>query len=363
LKGAQERAWLERIEDELDNLRAAVTWSLASGDTRSACRCVCALGLNGLRIEPVVAAWADSIVACEGADRDAEYPAVLAVAAWARMGEGRSDEATRLCEAALEHLAHTEAPAAVVCRVMESVAGIEPQVGQNPTAHAQQWLRAAQDASDEYETALARNIVAIGQYMAGDRGALATAEDSLRAARRCGSPTAIAYCCFTTAMVCSERDPDRALSLLDESQRSGEAAANTFALITTSAVRAGLLSQAGDHHAAAAAGLDAARDAFRYSRREQQANALFLISASLAAQRSHEPAAVIRGWVHSVLGSVDSISNVALTDDAAEALARLPANLGDERYITLHAQGGAMSAEEILEYAHHQINRTNASRT
>ena len=159
LKGADERTWLERIEDELDNLRAAVTWSLASGDTHSACTCVCALGLNGLRIEPVVAAWADSIMECDGARRDAEYPVALTVAAWARMGEGHADEATRLCEATLERLNQMQPPPLVVCRVMCTIAGIDPQVGRNPTAHAQEWLRVAQAAGDKYETACAHNIL------------------------------------------------------------------------------------------------------------------------------------------------------------------------------------------------------------
>jgi predicted ATPase/class 3 adenylate cyclase len=363
LKGPTERAWLERVEDELDNLRAAVTWSLASDDIHSACVCVSALGLNGLRIEPVVASWADSIVACEAADRDAEYPAALAVLAWAKMGEGRADEATQLCEDALKRLAQTDPPPLVVCRVLETIGGIDPQVGRNPTTHAQQWLRATQAADDDYEAAVALNITAVGQYMAGEDAALATAEESLAHARWCGSPSAIAYCCFTTAMVCSETDPARALDLLDESQRAAEAAANTFALIAATAVRTTLLSRAGEHQAAAAASLAVAREAFRYGRREQQATGLIGLAVSLAAQSQAEPAAVVLGWAESLLGPVDTIvGGFNRDDDPWQALVRLPEDLGDN-YASRHAQGAAMTAEEILEYAHDQINDAMVSPT
>jgi predicted ATPase/class 3 adenylate cyclase len=360
LKGPDERAWLERVESEFDNLRAAVTWSLASGDVHAACACVSALGLSGLRIEPVIAAWADSIVACDAAADDVEYPAVLAVAAWARMGEGHADEAIGLCEAALERLNQIPAPPLVVCRVLESLGGIEPQVGRNPTAHARQWLRVAQAASDDYEAALALNLIAIGQYMAGEHAALTSAEESLAHARQCGSPTAIAYCCFTTAMVCADAHPDRALNLLDESQRAAEAAANTFALIVATTVRSTLLSRAGEHQAAAAAFLAVAREAFQYGRREQQATSLVGVAGSLAAQRQGEPAAaVVLGWVESLLGALHEIVGFTHHDGPWPALLRLPEDLGDD-YASLHDQGAAMTAEEILEYAHDQIRLTNA---
>jgi len=196
--------------------------------------------------------------------------------------------------------------------------------------------------------------------MAGEQAALATAEESLARARQCGSPTAIAYCCFTTAMLCEEQDPGHALSLLDESQRSGEAAANTFAVITASMVRSRLLARAGDYGTAAAVSLEVAREAFRYGRREQQANALFFVAASLSAQRHHEPAAVVLGWMQSVLGPGDSVANMSLSDVALGALARLPEHLGDARYASLYAEGAVMTAEQILEYAHEQTEHSPA---
>jgi predicted ATPase len=351
LKGPDERAWLGRLEDELDNLGAAVTWSLASGNTHYASACVAALSLLGVRIEPAVSSWASNILACEDARNDREYPVVLAFAGWVRLGEGRAEDATGLYELALARIKDPDAPASVVCRVL-AVSGMEPSLGQNPAVHAQQMLRAAKAADDDYEAAVALNLLAVGRYMAGESAALTTAEESLRTARRCGSPTAIAYCCFTTAMICAAADPARAISLLDDAEHAGDIAANTFAVITASTVRSGLLSLAGEHRAAAAALLDSARQAFRYGRREQQATSLFGVAAALAVLGYPEPAAVTLGWAQSVLVSHDPLGDFNLTEDLTAALADLPDTLGDDRYASLRAQGAAMTAEQILEYAH-----------
>jgi predicted ATPase len=359
LKGPQERAWLARIEDELDNLRATVIWSLTSGNTHLACACVGALGLQGLRIEPAVSAWADSVVECDAAQGDVAYPVALAVAGYAKMAEGRIDDVFWLCSAALAHLEITPAPPTVTCRVMSCVAATEPVRGTNPIEHARQWAQAAEAASDDYEAALALNLLAVGQNMAGDPAAHDTAERSLRLARQCGSPSAIAYCLFTTAMVDAPTDPARALSLLDESLRSAEAAANTFAAFTAAGIRNALLIQSGQYDAAARAYLDAAQRASVYERLDQQIPMLFQLAACLAAQRRPEPAAVIVGWARSFVGSVPLIAG-ALYTESNQWIEDLPEVLGADRYATLYARGAAMNGTEILDYAHRETTTGHA---
>jgi hypothetical protein len=350
LKGPTERAWLGRVEDELDNLRAAVMWSLASGDTHLACTCVRGLGLQGLRIEPVVSAWAESITECAAAQDDSAYPVALAVAGYAKMGEGRPDDATRMFNAALARLETTPAPPAIECRVLSCVAAMEPVLGRNPEVFAQRWVRAAQAAGDDYETAIALNMLAVGQNMDGDPAAHDTAEECLRLARACGSPSAIAYCLFTTAMVDAPVDPVRALDLLDMSLRSAEAAANTFAAITAMGIRNALLFQSGQYEAAARAYLDATQRAFQYGRRDQQIPMLYMLAACLAAQGSPEPAAVIDGWIRSIVGS-GGVSTGALYTEPLQLIDRLPEALGADRCTTLRVSGAAMTAAQILDYA------------
>jgi predicted ATPase/class 3 adenylate cyclase len=350
LKGAQERIWLGRVDHELDNLRAAVMWSLASGDTHLACGCVRALGLQGLRIEPAVSSWAEDIVECAAAHDDPAYPVAIGVSGWALMGEGRRDEAAVRLDDAVSRL-DASTPDDVACRVLSCASGMSVFFGRSPATLAARWVHAADAAQDDYERALARNMLAVGYDYANDRtAAVATAEECLRLARKCASPSAIAYCCFTTAMVYAEDDPARALELLDESQRSAEAGANHYAYITAAGIRNALLYRSGNYEAAARAYLDAALQAYDYGRREQEANMLAALAASLEANGIVEPAAVIIGWVLSI-ARIPDVTGSALFNVFGERLLRL----ADDQYASPHARGAAMSAAEILDYARRQI--------
>jgi predicted ATPase len=355
LKGPDERAWLERVEEEADNLRAAVTWSLASADTKAAAACVYALGLHGLRIDPMVATWADAVIASGLAAHEPAYPAVLAVAAWARFGEGRTEEATRLSEVALAQLDRLETPPLVVCQVLTGVTGIEMQLGENPTGHARTMLRAATEARDDYETARALLVLANAQYMTGDAGALDTAEESVRVAYRCGSPTDISFCLFNLAMICADTTPDRALELLEESRSQALAAGNTYAEITVSGMFGSLLIRADDHLAAAATLFESANHALRSGRHEQEANLLSGVAVSLASLGRHEPAAVVLGWVQAVLGVRELNLYIQVSTDGAITLSELPARLGQERYDSLWTQGADMNPRDILDYVREHL--------
>jgi predicted ATPase len=73
LKGPDEHDWLVRVETELDNLRAAVTWSLESEDAEAALNIISALALQGLRIEGSVSSWATMAVSSEEAARHGPF--------------------------------------------------------------------------------------------------------------------------------------------------------------------------------------------------------------------------------------------------------------------------------------------------
>ena len=74
LKGPNEHSWLVRVETELDNLRAAVTWSVESEDADAALTIISALALQGLHIEPSVSSWAATAASSVGATRHPHYP-------------------------------------------------------------------------------------------------------------------------------------------------------------------------------------------------------------------------------------------------------------------------------------------------
>jgi hypothetical protein len=228
--------------------------------------------------------------------------------------------------------------------------------GRDPTEAALQWLRAAEAAHDDYETALALNILSVGQSMGGDPAALGTAEESLRIARMCGSPTAIAYCLFTTAILLGPTDPSRALEKIDDSQRNAAEAGNAFAAIVAEGVRNGLLIQSGQYEAAARGYLEAAQRAFQYGRRDHVGPMVFMLAACLIASGTPEPGAVIAGWIDSLIGTAEPPAVGDLYAEPGKWIAQLPETLGAERYAVLHESGATMTAEEILEFARAQVD-------
>ena len=359
LKGPAERSWIERVERELDNLRAAVAWALETGRSDLALATLASLGLQGLRIEPAVGSWADSIVSSPAVQSDHRYPAALAFLAWVRLRDGRSDDARRLAHDATVLLDIDHADPLVICRVMAAVTAVEMTLGLNPSQQAQTWLVNARSAGDLYEEALAGVMVGAGKQLAGESDFLETVEEALRVARLTENPSAIAYCLHFLALSLSDQEPARALSLIDEARLFAEAALNTLALVLVDATRSALLSKTGAHRAAAGAFLDSARRAFRDGHLDQQAMSLWGVAGSLAAAHRAEPAAVLKGWVESVLGGQDSVRNLNLYGDAVQALADLPRELGEQRFASLLRDGAGLRDEAVLQYADEHIRRVD----
>jgi hypothetical protein len=269
------------------------------------------------------------------------------------MGRGHVDEALELCNAACDLLDQTSEQALIACRVLSSVAGIEAATGHNPAVPALTYFEAASLEGDDYELSCALNLMSVGQFMPRDPAAIATADESVRAARASGSPTVISYSLFTAAMINADSDLDRAVTLVEESQRCAELAANPYALMVSTGIRTSLLFRAG-HYADAASGyVEFAREARRYGRYEQQGVSLMGLTISLAALGNYEPGAVLTGWAETSLVDMHAgISNWGT--EAHQFFQTIAASLDADRYAELRAQGAAMSAEEILAYAEQQ---------
>jgi hypothetical protein len=361
LKGGRERSWLERLEEELDNLRAAVMWSLDGDDPSPALTIVSAVAFHGVRIEAVLGTWASAVIGSTAAKNDSRYPVALAYRAHVESREGNSEEAGRLGREAVALIDHSPPAAAASCRVLSLTSAVDASQGRNPGTRARQWVATARQSGDAYEEALALSMVAVAQMIDGE-SATAIAEEALARARSTASPSAIAFCSFTTAVSLLDHNPDRAAALLEDALRQADAAANEYAYLVSHGARSSLLSRAGAHHEAAQAFADSARHAFSYGDRAQQATQIWHVAGSLAAMGESEPAAVLMGWAELVLaaseddagegGGPGGLVNFGLLGAAAiAALAELPAELDADRYTSLAAIGAAMSDDEVLRYA------------
>jgi predicted ATPase/class 3 adenylate cyclase len=363
LKGADERAWLERVEDELDNLRAVVAWSLDGDDPEAAVIIVSSLALQGLRIEATVGAWAAAVAQSRRAERLDRYPVALAFVGLSLHGQGRFEEADRIGGEALARL-DGSSDALIACRVLSLRTAVTASGGLNPYEPATQWVAAARRADDRYEEALALNMLAIGEMFSAGAGhmfqsddAIASAEQGLSLALAIGCPSALAYCSFVAAMTLIERDPGRAGALFEDAIRHARDAANYFAYVNALGARSTLLSRAGDHAGAARTALESAREALVYGHRFQLASQIWSVAGSLVLVGRTEAGAVLLGWAASVLGSpaeergAGGLLDFDPAHSAAPSLAALEDELGEERCARLAAQGAAMSDEAVVQYA------------
>jgi hypothetical protein len=367
LKTAQERYWQERLEGDLDNLRAAVMWSLDGDDPSPALTIGTAVAFHGVRIEATVGTWAAAIIASTAAENDPRYPVALAYGAYVKLREGHNEEASHLGREALARIDRAPPAAAITCRVLSLTSAVEASQGRNPGRRARQWVATARQSSDAFEEALGLCMVAVAQMMDGE-SATATAEDGLARAFSTGSPSAIAFSSFAAGVTVLDHDPERAAALFEDALRHADAASNDYAYMVAVGARSSLLSRAGAHLEAARAFAESARRAFIYGDRPQQATQIWHVAGSLAASGHSEPAAVLMGWADFVLAaSKDNagqgvgpggLVNFGLLSAAAiSALAELPAKLGDEQYSSLAATGAAMSDDEALHYANEQVYR------
>jgi predicted ATPase/class 3 adenylate cyclase len=358
LRGPDERAWLERAERELDNMRAAVIWSTERDGATLALRILMALSLHGARIEAAVCSWAASVAAAAAPD-DERYPVALALAAWWLVQDGDVAGADRLGgEALAATTTNSPLSIAVRCRVYATTTPVEFYVGRTDVDQAEEWLACARRIDDAYEEANAWTMVGVHRMFGALDGAADAAEEGVRAARRCGSPSAIAYSLLTLGMIVGYTDLARGIEKLDEAIERASVVENEFAVAAAAAARATILMHWGDNVEGCRNALEGARRALGAHGRTTFAQALWAVGGYLAVAGQDDPAALLDGVARAICGG---FVGAEWAQELVEALAELPRRVGEERYAELVAQGMAMSDEQLLDFATNAVDVMVAS--
>jgi predicted ATPase/class 3 adenylate cyclase len=174
LLGRDQVKWLQRLEPELDNLRAAVGWSLAAGDAETALRTVSALidfwdprGAYGEAL-----AWLERGLAAPAAAPDGVRAKALLVAGFAAFHGADVERAQRLTEQSLALAERLEVPR-VRSRSLSQLAGIAVLRGEfaEAAALAERAAAVAEAAGDAVMRAFGLNMLAIARYECGEREA------------------------------------------------------------------------------------------------------------------------------------------------------------------------------------------------
>jgi predicted ATPase len=224
LKGAEQEDWLQRLEDDHDNLRQSLDWFLAHGEAVLAGRLAAALWLfwwmHGHFSE--ARRWLRRALEA-GSDEPSETRAKLLDGAGYLAFEQSDDEAVGLLEASLSCAREVGATstaaiaAAHVCAVLAWAQSGQAD-RQAALAAGDEAVHLARQAGDGYALAVALNNLGATHYLLGDtERAAAYAQESLELRRRLGDISGIALSLLNLAgHALGKGDANRAAALYTE---------------------------------------------------------------------------------------------------------------------------------------------------
>ena len=223
LLGSQELTWRPRVGDEIDNLRAAVLWSLdasSPGDVELAIRVVAALGYEStMRRSAGIAAWAETATTRLEATTPGRRAAVLGAAAFAAFYDGEMEHVEELARAALDPGIPADCPAPN-CAVV--ALGLVYMYGREPERAIELMLGAQRDAAEHgWATFDVSNLHATTATWAILSGNLELgkqqAEEALRLARQIENPSSLVIGLYHLGWAIERDDPAGALNAFEQS--------------------------------------------------------------------------------------------------------------------------------------------------
>lgn len=205
LRGSQQCTWLPRLEEEHDNLRAALGWSLESGNTRTAVRLGWALGMfwwihghlsEGRR-------WMEDALARGEALPEHMRAKALVIAGCMAFGQGDYEQSESRCEESLA-LLRTEGDKRVEALALGilGLTALHQADYERATALFEESLELFQQLADKWGCALLIGGLGVISLYRGDyEQATALLEDSLTLSRQIGDRPSTYGALYNLALV------------------------------------------------------------------------------------------------------------------------------------------------------------------
>jgi predicted ATPase/class 3 adenylate cyclase len=351
---ADEFVWRPRVREELDNLRAAVNWSLDSGtegDSQYAIRIIAALAYLANQDRPSgVGAWAERAIDVAEVAEPAFRAPILAAAAESARGRGETEVAHGLAVEALRDGIPAESPETVLAYVVLSVT--DATLGNPELAYedSRAGIAAAEASvgSDTFATPVMQCVATIWATFLGDAdGALRLAESSLQTARRVGNPTLLTVALYSFGGLLELDDPSRAAECFDEVITLVDAGAATTVYSPALGASAVLCARAGDPEVALQ------RLRLGIDRSHYEADIGFLVGAVVSATIVFESlgsrliAACLAGVATLGPYAPFNIGIAALRVGLPDVIVRLRTELGTPAFEAAAARGAEMTPDEI----------------
>ena len=243
MHGADERAWVERMLPDYDNLRAAFERAIAVRDIDLALRLVTSLPeLVHLRVGYESAGWAERTVELA----DPGHPLFPAAVGFAARGAWNRGEHARA--RSLAALANGRTPGrgtgrvAYPADVLADVALYEGDPHAALVHYDGEVLRARRDADPIRLVWTLFYVAVCHAALRNPEAGLPAAEESLQVAETTANPTARSMARYALGLVLKKSDPERALVLFDEAAELAASVQNFWwygiALMEAAATRA-----------------------------------------------------------------------------------------------------------------------------
>jgi predicted ATPase len=338
----QEVFWAVRLGAERDNLLAAWSWAVGTGNVGTAFKILAGFAPAEVWSSYPLVLPGEAVLELPGASDDPGYPLALAVSALFAANRADVTGAEHLCRRAAEANARRDTPD---WRVEETVCVARSNIAVTTGAFADA-ARLAEQAAGVARTggdladASVELTVAAGSHLLIDDApaAVPLAREALALARQTGAPALIATGLLAVGMTIAETDPGQACACLRESRELSTALGYYSATDLVWATAIAFL--VGDR----AATLELGRRAvarLRWGGTIRLALVLYMIAGALATSRP-DAAAIIQGAAETyVAESPRSARLISLIVTEA---------LGEERAREARARGADMGWDQALAY-------------
>jgi hypothetical protein len=335
--------WAVRLGAEHDNLLAAWSWAIGTGDVGIAFSILAGFAPCEVWSSYSLPLAGGAALELPGAAAHPGYPLALAVSAVFASNRADVAGAEALCRRAADASARRDTPdwrvEATVCAARSNIANTRGALAE-AADFAEQAADLARAGGDLADASLELTIAVGGHVFAGDApAAVPLAREALALARQIGAPALIATGLLAVGMAVADTDPGQARACLRESRELSTALGyhGAFDLARAAAIAflVGDLTEALELGGRAIRALQPGGDRLRLGM------VLHMIAGALAGTRP-DAAAIIQGAAEAHVA--ESARTALSSPDPAAAL-------GDERARELRARGADMDWDQAVAYA------------
>jgi predicted ATPase/class 3 adenylate cyclase len=339
---AEEVFWAVRLSAEQDNVLAAWSWAIGTGNVDTAFAMLAGFAPSEIWNSYPLLLPGSAALELPGAAAHPGYPLALAVSAMFASIRADVTGAEELCRRAAEANTRQDTPdwrvEEVVCAARQNIANTRGAFA-DAARLAEQAAGLALAGGDLADASVELTIAVADRVIMGDiPGAVPLARQALALARQTGAPALVATSLLAMGVAVAVTDPSRARSCLRESRELSTALGyhSAIDLVWATAIAALSLDRAGTLEL----GSHAVRALRRGGDRLRMAIVLHMIADALAETRA-DPAAIIHG-------AADSY--VVAPPNPAGPLSPTASTAGEQHAQELRTRGADMDWDQTAAY-------------